>query len=64
MFLDTVVGCFFLWRNILSISIQVMANMTLHRRKVGSNYVVYSISFQTLFLQAFKIIVDPWKFSM
>ena len=27
-------------------------------------YMVYSISFQTFFIQAFKIIVDSWKFSM
>ena len=27
-------------------------------------YVVYSISFQTFFVQAFKIVVDSWKFSM
>ena len=27
-------------------------------------YVVYSISFQTFFVQAFKIVVDPWKFTM
>ena len=27
-------------------------------------YVVYSISFQTFFIQAFKIVVDSWKFSM
>ena len=25
---------------------------------------MYSISFQTIFLQAFKIVVDSWKFSM
>ena len=29
-----------------------------------SQYVVYSISFQTVFVQAFKIIVDSWKFTM
>ena len=27
-------------------------------------YVVHSISSQTFFVQAFKIVVDPWKFSM
>ena len=27
-------------------------------------YVVYSISFQTIFVQTFKIVVDSWKFSM
>ena len=27
-------------------------------------YVVHSISFQTFFLQAFKIVVNSWKFSM
>ena len=27
-------------------------------------YVVPSISFQTFFVQAFKIVVDSWKFSM
>ena len=27
-------------------------------------YVVYSISFQTFFVQAFKIGVDSWKFTM
>ena len=27
-------------------------------------YVVHSISFQTFFVQAFEIAVDPWKFSM
>ena len=27
-------------------------------------YVGHSISFQTFFVQAFKIAVDPWKFSM
>ena len=27
-------------------------------------YVVNSISFQTLFVQAFKIVVDSWKFSI
>ena len=29
-----------------------------------TNYVVHSISFQTFFVQAFKIIVDSWKFTM
>ena len=29
-----------------------------------SNYVVPSISFQPFFVQAFKIVVDSWKFSM
>ena len=29
-----------------------------------SIYVVLSISFQTFFVQAFKIVVDSWKFSM
>ena len=29
-----------------------------------SKYVVHSISFQTFFVQAFKIVVDSWKFSM
>ena len=28
------------------------------------NYVVYSTSFQTYFVQAFKIVVDSWKFTM
>ena len=27
-------------------------------------YVAYSISFQTFFVQAFKIVVDSWKFTM
>ena len=27
-------------------------------------YVVYSIGFQTIFVQAFKIVVDSWKFSI
>ena len=27
-------------------------------------YMVHSISFQTFFVQAFKIVVDSWKFSM
>ena len=27
-------------------------------------YVMHSISFQTFFVQAFKIVVDSWKFSM
>ena len=27
-------------------------------------YVVHSISFQTFFVQSFKIVVDSWKFSM
>ena len=27
-------------------------------------YVVYSISFQTFFVQAFKIVIDSWKFSI
>ena len=27
-------------------------------------YVVHSISFQTFFVQAFKIVVDSWIFSM
>ena len=27
-------------------------------------YVVHSISFQTFFVQAFKIVVDSWKFTM
>ena len=27
-------------------------------------HVVHSISFQTIFVQAFKIVVDSWKFSM
>ena len=29
-----------------------------------ATYVVHSISFQTFFEQAFKIVVDSWKFSM
>ena len=29
-----------------------------------TTYVVHSISFQTFFLLAFKIVVDSWKFSM
>ena len=29
-----------------------------------NNYVVPSISFQTFFVQAFKIVVDSWKFSI
>ena len=29
-----------------------------------SNYVVHSISFQTFFVQAFKIVVDSWEFGM
>ena len=33
-------------------------------RKQSMIYVVHSISFQTFFVQAFKIIVDSWKFSM
>ena len=28
------------------------------------SYVVYSISFKTFFIQAFKIVVDSWKFTM
>ena len=31
---------------------------------MGPMYVVPSISFQTFFVQAFKIVVDPWDFSM
>ena len=31
---------------------------------ITGSYVVYSISFQTFFVQAFKIVVDSWKFSM
>ena len=31
---------------------------------VGSRYVMNSISFQTFFRQAFKIVVDSWKFNM
>ena len=27
-------------------------------------YVVHSISFKTIFVQAFKIVIDSWKFSM
>ena len=27
-------------------------------------YVVHSITFQTFFVQAFKIVVDSWKFTM
>ena len=30
----------------------------------GSIYVVHSISFQTFFVQAFKIVVDSWKFTI
>ena len=33
-------------------------------RKIRSRYVVHSISFQSFFVQAFKIVVDTWKFSM
>ena len=29
-----------------------------------SKYVVHSISFQTIFVQTFKIVVDSWKFSV
>ena len=29
-----------------------------------NKYVVHSISFQTFFVQAFRIVVDSWKFSM
>ena len=28
------------------------------------NYVVHSISFQNFFVQAFKIVIDSWKFIM
>ena len=37
----------------------------LHDRTLETTwYVVHSISFQTFFVQAFKIVVDFWKFSM
>ena len=29
-----------------------------------TTYVVYLISFQTFFVQAFKIVIDSWKFSI
>ena len=32
--------------------------------KVLQYYMVHSISFQTFFVQAFKIVVDSWKFTM
>ena len=32
--------------------------------KLYNRYMVHSISFQTFFVQAFKIAIDPWKFSM
>ena len=32
--------------------------------KDSCNYVVHSISFQTFFVQVFKIVIDSWKFSM
>ena len=31
---------------------------------ISKKYVVPSISFQTFFVQAFKIVVDSWKFTM
>ena len=31
---------------------------------IESKYVVASISFQTFFVQEFKIVVDSWKFNM
>ena len=30
----------------------------------NKSYVVYSISFPTFFVQAFKIVIDSWKFGM
>ena len=38
--------------------------ISLNSLSQGFNYVVSSISFQTFFVQAFKIVVDSWKFSM
>ena len=34
------------------------------RHQYANKYVVYSVSFQTFFVQAFKIVVDFWKFRM
>ena len=31
---------------------------------IKSSYEVHTISFQTFFVHAFKIVVDAWKFSM
>ena len=42
----------FMWRGIIYIYIYIYI------------YVVHSICFQTFFVQAFKIVVDSWKFTM
>ena len=34
------------------------------QNKQNQTYVVHSISFQTFFVWAFKIVVDSWKFTM
>ena len=40
------------------------AHYVINRFVSITTYVVYSISFQTFFVQAFKIVVDSWKFTM
>ena len=44
------------WKGILQITLDYSRQLYI--------YVVHSISFQILFLQALKIVVDSWKFSM
>ena len=41
-----------------------LGGSTLQNSSCMATYVVHSISFQIFFVQAFKIVVDSWKFSM
>ena len=41
-----------------------LSNFTKYNTKTFFNYVVHLISFQTFFVQEFKIVVDFWKFSI
>ena len=51
------------WPGIEPRSLGPLVN-TLLIRPMARTYVVHSIGFQIFFVQAFKIIVDSWKFSM
>ena len=50
------------WKGILENSWNFL--ITSNKQHCPDSYVVHSISFQTFYVQAFKIVVDSWKFSM
>ena len=45
-------------------AVTIDCNFTCPLYNLSNIYVVHSISFQTFFVQAFKIVIDSWKFSV